>query len=843
MQHNTTQHNIIMKNLHPQQQDPPLDHNSYDDEDKAPEEAVATGVKQENNHDHEGQEGDPVNQKIALVASIESRTGRNNNYNTVDDASDNLSNQKVSLLGQRTSLRQATSSTATPTSPPPPEMRGTTTQDDATIKESVLTYSMMDNNYNNDDGQPKPGAVSVQAPLGRSTTTTTVLREHDSTHVTLTTTDRSIPEEAETPATSHLIQAELVNEEEIAQKALERTVRAHAEPWISTQDLNINKDDDIPQESFNPRRKFRTLLRWVALAMIALVVGVTLIVVLTASNNGGDNNSMDNERIPAVDTENNNDKNTTPTVVSPPSPTLAPTTAPTQLEWQATARMDGYVVDDLYDSFGGDLVGSNGRFGWNVAITPAVYDNNNNKNNNKMVDVYITFADDQSYFGRRRLRQIRRQQLQEQKEDNKARDLLAVSSMYQMIVFTCDDTGCSNGDPIETIDDTVYQPFFNWPFAAWTLSFTQDGTAMAIVAADQIFHVYDSLSFMEDLTDYLDDTTTTTNTTTTPPSFVDAKISQDGSFVACLTSNNVAVLQQVLSPAEVVLGWITHPVSWSFPANHQMVALATSGTYVAVVGDQGDFENLLQPENLPFSGYTLQVYNVETALRIGQTIQVPQGESVLSARSLAMANNGNIMALGSSREEIPRFIGYANRQDEGRVTVWQLVNDDSTNVPTMSPVASEAPAHSDAPVWSPFVVSDVTVAPPVTSNGGGGFTVNIGDSAGYTWRRMGSILEGATKGNMFGHSVALSRDGKTLAVGAPNDSTNAVGAGLVSVYRFDGTDWRKLGGDLLGQAATSNFGWSVDVSPDGNYVVVGAPGSDTRGDDVGEAFLFSLAGI
>ena len=123
-----------------------------------------------------------------------------------------------------------------------------------------------------------------------------------------------------------------------------------------------------------------------------------------------------------------------------------------------------------------------------------------------------------------------------------------------------------------------------------------------------------------------------------------------------------------------------------------------------------------------------------------------------------------------------------------------------------------------------------------------GGDLDIG-SESFKWAQMGSVLEGTTTGNMFGHSVALSEDGTILAVGAPNDPTNGVGAGLVSVYSFDGTDWRKLGDDLLGRSPTSLFGWSVDVSPDGRYVLVGAPGSDARGENVGQVFLYSLAGI
>ncbi|HZJ09524.1 MAG TPA: hypothetical protein VFD39_07515 [Trueperaceae bacterium] len=100
----------------------------------------------------------------------------------------------------------------------------------------------------------------------------------------------------------------------------------------------------------------------------------------------------------------------------------------------------------------------------------------------------------------------------------------------------------------------------------------------------------------------------------------------------------------------------------------------------------------------------------------------------------------------------------------------------------------------------------------------------------------------------FGWSLALSADGATLAVGAPNEDSSAteVGGdqtndGLVNsgaVYVFTRTvdggwsqdaylkAWNTGAGDL--------FGWTVELSADGGTLAVGAPGEDS-----GAAYVFT----
>ena len=121
-----------------------------------------------------------------------------------------------------------------------------------------------------------------------------------------------------------------------------------------------------------------------------------------------------------------------------------------------------------------------------------------------------------------------------------------------------------------------------------------------------------------------------------------------------------------------------------------------------------------------------------------------------------------------------------------------------------------------------------------------------------SWTQMGSTLDadyGASAGSAddyFGHSVALSKhsldlgddlNGLTVAVGCPGGTS---GRGEVYIYRWytDTNNWVVKGtslgysGDSAhpivgpadgGEGRGPEFGFSLDLSTDGNYLVVGAP--------------------
>src|SRR5437773_1633567 len=92
----------------------------------------------------------------------------------------------------------------------------------------------------------------------------------------------------------------------------------------------------------------------------------------------------------------------------------------------------------------------------------------------------------------------------------------------------------------------------------------------------------------------------------------------------------------------------------------------------------------------------------------------------------------------------------------------------------------------------------------------------------------------------FGHAIALSSDGNTLAVGTPMESSAATGingkgendlgdsSGAVYVYTRSGTRWAQQAYIKASNAGSDDqFGFAVTLSGDGNTLAVSAPYEDS----------------
>jgi len=128
-----------------------------------------------------------------------------------------------------------------------------------------------------------------------------------------------------------------------------------------------------------------------------------------------------------------------------------------------------------------------------------------------------------------------------------------------------------------------------------------------------------------------------------------------------------------------------------------------------------------------------------------------------------------------------------------------------------------------------------------------------GGDAGSSFAQIAYLKATNTgAGDAFGHSIALSADGSTLAVGAFHEAsdgstpgnTAAAAAGAVYVYTRNGHAWSQQAylkaktpkaGDL--------FGSSVALSGNGSILAVGAPSTDGPvTPHVGAVYLFSRVG-
>jgi hypothetical protein len=136
---------------------------------------------------------------------------------------------------------------------------------------------------------------------------------------------------------------------------------------------------------------------------------------------------------------------------------------------------------------------------------------------------------------------------------------------------------------------------------------------------------------------------------------------------------------------------------------------------------------------------------------------------------------------------------------------------------------------------------------------GSGYTALIGGSddhevgaawvftrTGSTWTQQGKKLTGAGAVGRagFGSRLALSSDGNTALIGAPEDND---GVGAAFAFTRSGTTWTQDGEKLTpsDESGAGSFGEDVALSGDGDTALIGA-GNDDK--EAGAAWVFTRAG-
>jgi len=96
--------------------------------------------------------------------------------------------------------------------------------------------------------------------------------------------------------------------------------------------------------------------------------------------------------------------------------------------------------------------------------------------------------------------------------------------------------------------------------------------------------------------------------------------------------------------------------------------------------------------------------------------------------------------------------------------------------------------------------------------------------SGTTWSNAATISTPSGSGALFGNSVSISNDGTYIAVGEPNKTVTNPYVGSCHVYTGSGSSW-SLQATLTPSDTQIDqaFGFSVSLDSDGNTLVVGAP--------------------
>jgi hypothetical protein len=179
--------------------------------------------------------------------------------------------------------------------------------------------------------------------------------------------------------------------------------------------------------------------------------------------------------------------------------------------------------------------------------------------------------------------------------------------------------------------------------------------------------------------------------------------------------------------------------------------------------------------------------------------------------SVALSSDGTILAVGS-------FTNDGAGSNSGHTRVYQWSNNTWTKLG--SNINGEA--ADDQSALSVALSSDGTVVViGARLNDGGGAEagqVRVYTWNGTSWQKRGGDMDGRAAGDYFGTTVAISSDGTIIASGGYNNNSRT---GYVTIYQWNGSSWAKIGSDINGTLANSDFGYGVALSSNGLTVASG----------------------
>lgn len=205
-----------------------------------------------------------------------------------------------------------------------------------------------------------------------------------------------------------------------------------------------------------------------------------------------------------------------------------------------------------------------------------------------------------------------------------------------------------------------------------------------------------------------------------------------------------------------------------------------------------------------------------------------------AGRGVSMSPDGSRIAVGAYMNDDAGFDGGQVRLYEWDGTTWRKMGE-NINARTFNQWMGlgESISMSD---------NSVAVGVPGAHYEGRGY-VQIYEWNDVEWIQQGQDIEGEARGDGFGASVSLSRDGNKVAIGAPNNDDNGAYSGHVRIYEWSGSEWYQLGLDIDGEKVSSGSGRSVAISADGLRVAIGGPYYDGNGFNSGYVRIYEWTGL
>jgi len=176
--------------------------------------------------------------------------------------------------------------------------------------------------------------------------------------------------------------------------------------------------------------------------------------------------------------------------------------------------------------------------------------------------------------------------------------------------------------------------------------------------------------------------------------------------------------------------------------------------------------------------------------------------------SVAMSEDGNRITIGAPRKN----------GETGQVRVYTLTN--GTWTQTGTDIDGQAAGGNSGNSVAMSADGDRIIIGEPFNNGKG--LVRVYTLTNGTWTQTGTDIEGQAAGDNLGYSVAMSADGNRIIIGEPWSDGNGAEAGQVRVYTLINGTWTQTGTSIDGEAAGDLSGYAVAMSKNGRHIAIGA---------------------
>ncbi|MDO1502110.1 T9SS type A sorting domain-containing protein [Winogradskyella maritima] len=230
----------------------------------------------------------------------------------------------------------------------------------------------------------------------------------------------------------------------------------------------------------------------------------------------------------------------------------------------------------------------------------------------------------------------------------------------------------------------------------------------------------------------------------------------------------------------------------------------------------------------------VRVYELQTNtwVQIGQDID---GESSGddSGEAVSISGDGNRVAIGARQND-------GNGDRSGQIRIYELQSNNWVQLGA----DIDGQATLDFFGWSVSISSDgsrvAASAINNDTNGSNSGQVRVFEFHDNDWIQLGGSINGEGEQDQSGFSLSLSANGNIVAIGANRNDGNGSNAGHVRVFKLQSNNWVQLGQDIDGELASDLFGEALSLSDSGNRIAIGAPFNDSLGDASGRVTIYDF---